>query len=102
MTCIGNDYTFDEIFSRQVLALGRPGDLLIAITTSGKSLNIVEAIHTAKDLGLAALVLTGEDGLYSIDADIVLPVPSKITARIQEEHDAIIHAFCDLVDKAFT
>jgi len=102
LTCIGNDYAYAEIFARQVRALGRPGDLLIAFTTSGKSSNVIEAIHTAKDLGLSTLALTGEDGLHGLGADLVIPVPSKITARIQEEHDAIIHAFCDLIDKAFT
>ena len=102
LTCIGNDYAYAEIFARQVRALGRPGDILIAFTTSGKSSNVIKAIQTAKELGLSTLALTGAGGLRDLDADFVIPVPSKITARIQEEHDAIIHAFCDLVDKAYT
>ena len=102
ITCIGNDYRYEDIFSRQITALGKPNDLLIAFTTSGKSSNIVKAIKTAKLQGVQTVVLTGGNGLHGLDADLILPVPSVITARIQEEHDAIIHAICDLVDLAFT
>jgi len=102
ITCIGNDYQYEEIFSRQITALAQPNDLLIAFTTSGKSSNVINAIKTAKLQGVHTTVLTGENGLIGLDADLILPVPSTITARIQEEHDAIIHAICDLVDLAFT
>lgn len=101
LTCIGNDYEYQEIFSRQITALGQPDDILIAFTTSGKSPNVIMAINTAKKLGLWTVALTGENGLQESTADFVLPVPSKTTARIQEEHDAIIHAMCDLIDINF-
>jgi D-sedoheptulose 7-phosphate isomerase len=101
ITCIGNDYQYEDIFSRQITALGQPDDLLIAFTTSGKSSNIIKAINTANLQGVQTVVLTGENGLHGLDADLILPVPSVITARIQEEHDAIIHAICDLVDLSF-
>jgi len=101
LTCIGNDYEYQDIFSRQVNALGQPDDILIAFTTSGKSPNVIKAISTAKERGLWTVALTGEKGLQGSTPDFVLAVPSKITARIQEEHDAIIHAFCDLIDINF-
>jgi glucokinase len=102
ITCIGNDYQYEDIFSRQITALGKPNDLLIAFTTSGKSSNIIKAIDTAKLQGVQTVALTGQNGLHGLDADLTLPVPSLITARIQEEHDAIIHAICELIDLAFT
>jgi D-sedoheptulose 7-phosphate isomerase len=101
ITCIGNDYQYEDIFSRQITALGQPNDLLIAFTTSGKSPNIIGAINTAKAQGVQTIILTGENGLHGLDADLILPVPSLITARIQEEHDAIIHAICDQIELAF-
>ena len=101
LTCIGNDYDYQDIFSRQVNALGQPDDILIAFTTSGKSPNVIKAISTAKEQGLWTLALTGEKGLQGSIPDFVLAVPSNITARIQEEHDAIIHAICDLIDINF-
>ena len=101
LTCIGNDYDYQDIFSRQVNALGQPDDILIAFTTSGKSPNVIKAISTAKEQGLWTLALTGEKGLQGSTPDFVLAVPSTITARIQEEHDAIIHAICDLIDINF-
>jgi len=102
LTCIGNDYEYQDIFSRQVNALGQPDDILIAFTTSGKSPNVIKAISTAKEQGLWTLALTGEKGLQGSIPDFVLAVPSNITARIQEEHDAIIHAICDLIDINFS
>lgn len=102
LTCIGNDYEYQDIFSRQVNALGQPDDILIAFTTSGKSPNVIKAISTAKEQGLWTLALTGENGLQGSIPDFVLAVPSNITARIQEEHDAIIHAICDLIDINFS
>ena len=101
LTCIGNDYGYQETFSRQVIALGKPGDVLIVFSTSGKSPNILKSIETAKNHGISTIAFTGEDGLYEAEADHVLAVPSTITARIQEEHEAIIHAICDLIDLNF-
>jgi D-sedoheptulose 7-phosphate isomerase len=101
ITCIGNDYQYEDIFSRQITALGQQNDLLIAFSTSGRSSNILKAIRTAKEQGVQTIVLTGENGLDGTDADLILPVPSAITARIQEEHDAMIHVICDLIDIAF-
>lgn len=102
ITCIGNDYSYQDIFSRQVMALGQPGDILIAFTTSGKSQNVIKAIDTAKEQGLSTIAMTGEDGLQECTTDYLMAVPSKTTARIQEEHDAIIHAICDLIDISFS
>lgn len=102
LTCIGNDYGYQDIFSRQVIALGKPGDVLIAFSTSGKSPNILKSIEIAKKQGLSTIAFTGEEGLLEAEADHVLAVPSNNTARIQEEHEAIIHAICDLVDLSFS
>ena len=99
LTAIGNDYGFEEIFSRQVKALGAPGDVFIGITTSGKSKNILAALRTARTMKLATIVLTGEGGsALEGGADIVIAVPSLETARIQELHELIIHAWCEYVD----
>jgi glucokinase len=102
ITCIGNDYDYEDIFSRQVEALGQSGDTLIAFSTSGKSPNVIKAINTAKEKGLSIIAMTGENGLHGSTADCILAVPSKATARIQEEHDGIIHAICDLIDIRFS
>ena len=102
LTSIANDYAFDQIFSKQIAALGRPGDILLAITTSGNSGNIVQAVQTAAANGIATIALTGRDGgqvgRILNDRDTEIRVPSMSTARIQETHIVIIHCFCDLVD----
>ena len=102
LTAAGNDYDFSKIFSRQVEALGRPGDLLVAITTSGQSDNINHAVETALNLGIQVIALTGKDGgkLAPLIANkgLELRVPSTVTARIQEAHAIIIHCICDLVE----
>ena len=100
LTAIGNDYGFDDLFSRQVEAHGQSGDLLIAISTSGNSTNVVKAVSTAKNNGLRTLGLTGQTGgkLKSL-CDVCLCVPSNETARIQEAHTTIMHAMCEHVDK---
>lgn len=102
LTAAGNDYDFSKIFSRQVEALGRPGDLLVAITTSGQSDNINHAVETALKLGIHVIALTGNDGgkLAPLIANkgLELRVPSTVTARIQEAHAIIIHCICDLVE----
>ena len=102
LTAIGNDYDFDQIFVKQVKALGQPGDILLAISTSGNSSNVVEAIKAALSRDMLIIALTGRDGgemaglLGANDVEIRVPSPS--TARIQEVHLLVIHALCDLID----
>ena len=102
ITSIANDYHFDEIFSKQLRALGQTGDILLAYTTSGNSANIVKAISTAHDKEIQVIALTGRDGgtVASLlnEADIEIRVPSTSTARIQEVHLLISHCLCDLID----
>lgn len=102
LTAIGNDYGFDSIFERQVEALAKEGDLLLAISTSGKSKNIVNAIEKAKNKGCRVIGLTGRDGGFMkniCDKNII--VPSTETARIQEIHIMIGHIFCSSIDFCF-
>ncbi|MGO9594497.1 MAG: SIS domain-containing protein [Steroidobacteraceae bacterium] len=99
LTCIANDYTFDEIFSRQVLALGRPGDCLLAISTSGNSRNVIRAVEAARSIGVRTIGLLGrEGGLLRGMCDLVIVVPSPTTARIQEAHIFIGHTLCAMVE----
>ncbi len=102
LTSIGNDYQFAEIFAKQIRALGQPGDILLAISTSGESHNIIHAIDAAHDREVAIIALTGREGGQMADImqanDIELRVPSWSTARIQEVHLMIIHSLCDLID----
>lgn len=99
LTACANDFSYDEIFSRQIEALGRPGDVAIGITTSGNSPNVLTALAVARDMGLIAAGLTGRDGGRMVGlADPVLIVPSSVTARIQEMHILIGHALCDQVE----
>ncbi|MBL0211249.1 MAG: D-sedoheptulose 7-phosphate isomerase [Holophagaceae bacterium] len=102
LTAIGNDYGFDSVFSRQVEALARPGDLLIGISTSGNSANVIKAVESAKQLGVRTLGLLGRDGgaLKSL-VDDALVVPSTITARIQEVHQMVYHFWCEILDERF-
>lgn len=100
LTCIGNDYSFDEIFSRQVYAIGRAEDILLAITTSGNSTNVLAAVEAARSIGMQCIGLLGRDGgkaLHVCSHSIV--VPSGITARIQEAHILIGHTICGIVEK---
>ncbi len=102
LTAVGNDYSYDEIFSKQVRGLGKKGDILIGISTSGNSKNVVKAIEAAKKLGIKIIALTGNGGgkiasLLDTD-DIHLCAPSTRTARIQETHLVLLHALCDGVD----
>lgn len=102
LTAIGNDYGFDRVFSRQVEALGRPGDLLVGISTSGNSPNVMRAVESAKELGLKTLGLLGGDGGKLKDlCDEALVVPSPITARIQEIHLMTYHFWCEAIDTHF-
>ncbi len=102
LTSIANDYAFEQIFARQVRALGRPGDVLLAISTSGNSPNVLVAIDAARELGMATLALTGRDGGRMAEQlggeDIEIRAVTPATARIQETHILIIHCLCDLVD----
>ena len=102
LTAIGNDYGFDRVFSRQVEALGRPGDLLVGISTSGNSPNVIHAVTAAKELGLRTLGLLGRDGgqLKGL-CDEALVVPSAVTARIQEIHMMTYHFWCEAIDTQF-
>jgi D-sedoheptulose 7-phosphate isomerase len=100
LTCIGNDYSFAEIFSRQVHALGRAGDCLIAISTSGNSDNVLKAVAVAKALGLFTIGLSGRNGgKLAIEADTCIVVPSAVTARIQEAHILIGHTICGGIEQ---
>jgi D-sedoheptulose 7-phosphate isomerase len=100
LTCIGNDYSFADIFSRQVLALGRAGDCLIGISTSGNSQNVFEAAQAAHSLGISTIGLLGRDGgkLASL-CQYSITVPSQSTARIQEAHILIGHTLCGEVER---
>ena len=102
LTAVGNDYSYDEVFSKQVRGLGKKGDVLLAISTSGNSKNVVKAIEAAKKIGIKIIALTGNGGgkiatLLDKD-DIHLCAPSSRTARIQETHLVLLHGLCDGVD----
>ncbi len=102
LTSIANDYDYEKIFSKQVLALGCSGDILMAITTSGQSANVLAAITAAHRKDMSVIALSGKDGggLPSVlqPRDIEIRVPSQSTARIQEVHLLVLHCLCDLVD----
>jgi D-sedoheptulose 7-phosphate isomerase len=102
LTAIANDYDFDLVFSKQVHALGRAGDILVAISTSGNSANVISAIHAAHDRQMTVIAFTGRDGGQIADLmtgdDVNICVPHPRTARIQEVHITAIHALCDAVD----
>ena len=102
LTAIANDYDYKEIFSKQVTALGQAGDVLLAISTSGNSGNVMEAIKAGQEREMSIVALTGKDGgsMASLmtDRDIEIRVPSDRTARIQEVHLVIIHCLCDFID----
>jgi D-sedoheptulose 7-phosphate isomerase len=99
MTAIGNDYSFDEIFARQVQGFGLPGDLFIAFTTSGKSKNVTRALQTAAKMDLKTIAFLGRDGGECRGmANIELLIPHPVTAKIQEAHKVIIHLLCELVE----
>ncbi|HZG42267.1 MAG TPA: SIS domain-containing protein [Longimicrobium sp.] len=99
LTCWSNDYEFDTAFSRQVEAMGRPGDVLVAISTSGSSPNVLRAAQAARERGMLVLGLTGRDGgaLAGL-CDELLIVPARATERIQEGHITLIHLLCELVE----
>ena len=100
LTAIGNDYGYEEVFSRQVEGLGQSGDLLIGISTSGNSKNVVKALGVAKEKGISTVALVGDrpNGKMQTIADYVLVAPSANTARIQECHILMMHTICQLVE----
>lgn len=100
VTAASNDYGYDYVFSRQVEGLGKPGDILIGITTSGNSKNVHKAFETAKERGLKTICLNGKTGgtMNELELDSNLIIPSNTTARIQESHINIIHIWCELID----
>jgi D-sedoheptulose 7-phosphate isomerase len=102
VTSISNDYSYEEIFSKQVRALGKPGDVLLGISTSGNSENVIRAINAAHERGMKVVALSGRDGGRMADmfaeGDVEIRVPATRTARIQEVHLLAIHCLCDLID----
>ena len=99
ITSIGNDYHFDEIFAKQVSAIGKKDDIAWGISTSGNSKNVIKAMNTAKDMGIFTIGFTGRGGKLAECADLVFPVESDTTARIQETHITMGHILCDLVER---
>ncbi|NCX93552.1 MAG: phosphoheptose isomerase [Gammaproteobacteria bacterium] len=104
LTSISNDYDFNEVFSKQLHALGQEGDVLLAISTSGNSANINRAISVAHERGLKIIALSGKDGGKMAgllkNSDIEIRIPAAKTARIQESHITVIHCLCDLIDRS--
>ncbi|MGE5618570.1 MAG: SIS domain-containing protein [Sphingomonadaceae bacterium] len=99
LTAFANDYSFEGVFERQVQALGRPGDVLIGISTSGSSVNVMRAVKMAGAMGLRTIVLTGSGGPLAAMADVALTVPSANTQFIQEAHLALEHVVVDLAER---
>lgn len=104
ITSIANDYSYSQVFSKQISALGNQGDVLLAISTSGNSANVVQAIQAAHEREMTVVALTGKDGGHMssllTERDVEIRVPSNITARIQEVHLLVIHCLCDFIDCA--
>lgn len=102
LTSIANDYSYDDVFAKQVQALGQSGDVLLAISTSGNSKSIINAINAAHSRGISVVALTGKSGgkMTTIlqTNDVAIPVPATRTARIQETHILVIHCLCDMID----
>ena len=102
LTSISNDHAYEQVFARQIKALGLPGDVLLAISTSGNSPSVLEAVAAAHTRGMVVLALTGHTGgrlgEQMTDADVFICVPTESTARIQEVHLLVIHCLCDAVD----
>ena len=104
ITAIGNDYSYDDVFAKQIKALGQTGDILLAISTSGNSRNVIKAVEAAHRQNMPVIALTGSTGgelhhLLQEEADMELCVPAERTARIQEVHLLIIHCLCDIIDR---
>ena len=100
LTSVANDYSFKQVFARQVQALGRPGDVAIGISTSGESPNVLLALQVAKGRGMRTIALTGRDGgSVGRAADIHVNVPDQSTARVQEVHRTLIHVICEVIEE---
>jgi D-sedoheptulose 7-phosphate isomerase len=100
LTSVSNDYTFERVFARQIEALGREGDVALAISTSGRSPNVIAALELARSRGLRTIALTGGDGgAAGRMADIHVNVPSASTPRVQEVHRTVLHVICDLAER---
>ncbi len=99
ITAIGNDYGFEKLFSRQIQAQSKPGDVFIGISTSGNSKNVIKGVEAAKELGVTAAVFCGEGGVLGDMADIAVRIPSECTPYIQECHICIGHIICAIVEK---
>jgi D-sedoheptulose 7-phosphate isomerase len=103
LTAIGNDYSFDHVFSRQVEALGQAGDVAIGISTSGNSQNVIKALRAAKQMGMMTIGFTGENGGELKNCvDVCFHAPSQSTPHIQEAHITVAHAICDIVEHEFS
>lgn len=103
ITAIGNDFGYDEVFSRQLEGVAQDGDVLLALSTSGNSANVVKAVESARARGMKTIALTGErDSALSAKCDICLKVPSAATPRIQEMHIVVGHIICELAENAVT
>jgi D-sedoheptulose 7-phosphate isomerase len=99
LTSIGNDYSFDDLFSKQVQALGRSGDVALGISTSGNSENVIRAMESAGNIGMIRIGFSGRGGRLKDYADLVFSVPSDTTARVQETHILLGHILCELTDR---
>ena len=101
LTSIANDYSYKQVFARQVEALGQPGDVAIGISTSGESPNVVAGLQAAKAGGLKTIAITGRDGGHvGLAADIHVNVPDQSTARVQEVHRTILHVMCEVIEES--
>ncbi|MCU0495038.1 MAG: SIS domain-containing protein [Chloroflexaceae bacterium] len=100
LTCIANDFGFEQVFARQLKALARPGDMLVVFSTSGNSPNILRALEAARNAGVVCIALLGKDGGPALAlADYAIVVPSQNSARIQEVHTLLLHAMCEAVEQ---
>ena len=100
LTSVANDYSFKQVFARQVEALGRPGDVALGISTSGESPNVVAALQAARAQGLKTVALTGRDGgSVGRAAEIHVNVPDQSTQRVQEVHQTLIHVLCEVIEE---
>ncbi|MBP7056720.1 MAG: D-sedoheptulose 7-phosphate isomerase [Candidatus Omnitrophica bacterium] len=103
LTAVANDYSYNDVFARQLSALGKRGDVALGISTSGNSMNVVEALKTAKAMGIKTIGLTGSPGGKLLpECDIAIKVPAKDTPRIQECHLLLVHIICEIVENALT
>lgn len=101
LTAIGNDFGFNELFSRQVEAIGRSGDMAIGLSTSGRSPNVLAALRQAREQRMTTVALTGAAGLVDDLADITIAIPTGVTARVQEMHILLGHILCEVLDEHF-